>query len=601
MLDKLVEYADSYIGVTNPGFRPKEVKWALQFSTNGDFQNVLELGNTSDKKNRGKLFPKCPDFSPAEIVSWGYRHFLVDTAEVVACYTKAEKKELEKIVAKHKTFTKLISLAREAMPILGVVLNALNDKNVLEDICAKLKDKKVKPTDNVTFRIGEEFPLESSDWHQWWESFRAAQSVSNRNKDTIVPNSKKKKRCFISGNIIEPVSTHPKVSGLSDVGGLSSGTTLVGFDKEAFCSYGFDQGENAPISESSAVKYRAALDDLIKKHSATFINTKVVHWYKYMLPENSEDPLDILVSGDIEGSTLQALQQMKKMLDSIKNGEIVNLGNNQYYCLALSATGGRIMIRSWIEGKIESLTQNIYSWFEDMAIVNRNGGNALAPAPKFYAVLGSLVRDIKDVPPPLVVALWRSAITGCQLPRPVIGMALSRIRTALSKDEPVLHAGIGVLKAYLLRHYRSEEGGNEMAENIKKFVNPEHPSPAYQCGRLMAYFASLQYRALGDVGAGVVQKYYASASVTPALVIGRLTTLSQFHISKLKNNGGFWYEQRISEIFTRMGDSIPVTLTLEEQSLFALGYYQQMAELRTRKEVGEQEPIEQESIIEATV
>ena len=32
-----------------------------------------------------------------------------------------------------------------------------------------------------------------------------------------------------------------------------------------------------------------------------------------------------------------------------------------------------------------------------------------------------------------------------------------------------------------------------------------------------------------------------------------------------------------------MGDEIPVTLNLEEQSYFALGYYQQWSELNTRK------------------
>ncbi|MDD2629628.1 MAG: type I-C CRISPR-associated protein Cas8c/Csd1 [Limnochordia bacterium] len=35
------------------------------------------------------------------------------------------------------------------------------------------------------------------------------------------------------------------------------------------------------------------------------------------------------------------------------------------------------------------------------------------------------------------------------------------------------------------------------------------------------------------MGAGVVQRYYASASSTPALVLGRLTRTSQYHLDKL--------------------------------------------------------------------
>jgi len=33
----------------------------------------------------------------------------------------------------------------------------------------------------------------------------------------------------------------------------------------------------------------------------------------------------------------------------------------------------------------------------------------------------------------------------------------------------------------------------------------------------------------------------------------------------------------------RLQDAIPRTLDLEQQSLFALGYYQQLADLRTKK------------------
>lgn len=584
MLNELIAYADTQMDAPEPGFKPKQVRWALEFTSDGQFINIIELGNAGDKKNRGKLFKKCPDFSQSEIVSWGYRHFLVDSAEVVCCFTKeTDGEKLEKISAKHNTFTYLLKLASTKVESLDNISTALEDESILERIQAILEEKKAKPTDSMTIRVDGKAFLESSIWHDWWRSFREEQSFSKNNTktDTVV---KTNRNSFLSGKLVTPLSTHPKVSGLSDVGGLSSGTTLIGFDKDSFCSYGFDQGENATVGESDAAQYRAALDELIKNYSTTFANIKIVHWYKSNPLENSEDPLDILTRGDDENNAFRAQQQIQKFLSSIKTGTKASLGDNQYYCLVLSATGGRVMIRDWTQGKVKTLAENILMWFDDFAIVCRSGGNTLASSPKFYAVLGSLVRDIKDISSPLVVQIWRSAITGGKLPRPPLSMALERIKSALCKDEAVLHAGIGLVKAYLLRYYRETEGGNEMAENLKKFLNPNHPSPAYQCGRLMAYFASLQYRALGDVGAGVVQRYYASASTTPALVIGRMTTLAQFHLNKLKNKGAFWYEQQIAEIFAQIENNIPSTLSLEEQSLFALGYYQQMAEIRTKKE-----------------
>jgi CRISPR-associated protein Csd1 len=103
----------------------------------------------------------------------------------------------------------------------------------------------------------------------------------------------------------------------------------------------------------------------------------------------------------------------------------------------------------------------------------------------------------------------------------------------------------------------------------------------------MAVLAALQRAALGDVGADVIQRYYAAASTTPALVFGRLVRTAQFHLGKVKQEGpglAWWYEERIAGVCTRIGKSMPATLTLEEQSMFALGYYQQLAALRTPKE-----------------
>ncbi len=112
---------------------------------------------------------------------------------------------------------------------------------------------------------------------------------------------------------------------------------------------------------------------------------------------------------------------------------------------------------------------------------------------------------------------------------------------------------------------------------MSAYLNPDHPHPAYHCGRLLALFAGLQRAALGDVGAGVVQRYYAAASQTPGLVIGRLTANAKNHLNKLDTGLAQWFEKEIAQVMAAIKNHIPRTLTLEEQSLFALGFYQQLA------------------------
>ncbi len=119
---------------------------------------------------------------------------------------------------------------------------------------------------------------------------------------------------------------------------------------------------------------------------------------------------------------------------------------------------------------------------------------------------------------------------------------------------------------------------------MKPYMNPDHPQPAYHCGRALALFARLQRAALGDVGAGVVQRYYSAASQTPGLVLGRLAANAKNHLGKLDCGLAWWYENELAGIMCRIGDAAPRTLTLEEQSLFALGYYQQLATLNAGKQ-----------------
>lgn len=121
------------------------------------------------------------------------------------------------------------------------------------------------------------------------------------------------------------------------------------------------------------------------------------------------------------------------------------------------------------------------------------------------------------------------------------------------------------------------------------YLNPDHPAAAYQCGRLLAVLANLQRAALGDVGAGVVQRYYVAASQTPGLILGRLVANARNHLGKLEGGLAFWYENQIADVMSRLHDSAPRILDLEGQGLFALGYYQQLSVLRAGKKTANTE------------
>ena len=107
---------------------------------------------------------------------------------------------------------------------------------------------------------------------------------------------------------------------------------------------------------------------------------------------------------------------------------------------------------------------------------------------------------------------------------------------------------------------------------------------AYHCGGLMAVYAAIQKTAMPDVNAGIVERYYASAIQMPALVIGQLSSRSNHHLEKIENKKlADCFRAELQAVSTVLGSAIPATLNLEQQSYFALGYYQMGAKLNREK------------------
>ncbi len=581
MLNQLVEYAKKNISGSEPGFTTRTVRWLAEISAVGQFVNIVPLGE--DKK--GEQTSKCPAMD--NMNAGGRAHFLVETLQTVAllCKPNEEESKIACSRGKHSFFAEMVQQAATETQLLQPLANFLADGEQLDILRDRLAKEKAKPTDWLRWRIAGVDPMQHPPVLDWWRIWRDS-DFRGKSKAENKPKRGKKVAelaegvvsgemvCFLSGENLVPLSTQPKITGLSGVGGLGMGDVMAGFDKAAFCSFGLEQASNAAMGEKSAREYVDALNHLIKNHSRKLANALVVHWYKDSLVDKEDDDLLPFLFEPPGLAEASARQRAKLLLSSISSGKRSDLANNRYYAMTVSGASGRVMVRDWMEGSFEELATRIEGWFADLEIVAR-GGDRPAPNPKFMAVCGALVRDLKDFPAPTATTLWRVALSGLPIPLPLIAQALSRFRTDLIDDKPFNHARMGLIKAYFIR-----KGGNH---NMTAYLNKEHPEPAYQCGRLLAMLASLQRAALGDVGAGVVQRYYVAASQTPGLILGRLIANAKNHLNKLEGGLAFWYEGQIAAIMSQIEDRIPATLNLEKQSLFALGYYQQIAANRAGK------------------
>ena len=138
-----------------------------------------------------------------------------------------------------------------------------------------------------------------------------------------------------------------------------------------------------------------------------------------------------------------------------------------------------------------------------------------------------------------------------------------------------------LLKLYINRD-KKMKGESEL---IMPVLNKDNKDIAYNCGRLLCVYEKIQKDALGDVNASVVDRYYASASASPAYVFGRLSNLAIYHLRKIKNPGKVIYYKKLLQEITSNIDAFPKKLDMYEQANFSLGYYQQEQDFYTKKDI----------------
>lgn len=595
MLQYFVKYAQQEGIIQPPGLQRKPIKWLVVFSPDGQFLRVDDLTG-GDKKSKGREFPSVPQAPNNWLQGGGRSHFLVESlATIVDWPNKPE--EQQKIAEKHRFFVDLLRQAASArlplrsVPELEPIANSLEQGATLQAIRTELASKKAKPTDTATLALetGATLPrifVEEETWHAWWFDFLT--QIGGSTAQMMLD--------LLTGKPASPHLTHPKIRGLADIGGLATGDVLAGFDKDAFTSYGLVQGQNAAMSQETATIYVTAFNDLISTRCRKLASpkqgtgVKVVFWYSGRVPEEF-DPILAVFEEEAEASPMEILQaenRAQKALEAIRTGEHPELAQYQYYAVTLSANSGRVIVRDWMEGRFEELVNNVKAWFNDLSIIAQNG-NSIKNSFKFADILGATVRDPSEVQASIASTLWRCALKRTPIPYEVMAQTLRRVHVDIVQDESPRESRFGLLKAFTIRC--------ERVPTMTAELNQHETHPAYLCGRIMALLGDIQRKALGSVGAGVIQRYYAAASATPALVLGRLIRTAQIaHLPKIEQEGlRNWFESQLAHLWSQMKNAPPRTLTLEEQTLFAMGYYHQLAARSQRSQPeAEESPAEQD-------
>jgi CRISPR-associated protein Csd1 len=372
---------------------------------------------------------------------------------------------------------------------------------------------------------------------------------------------------LVSGEMDEQQSIHPSIKGVW--GAQSSGANIVSFNLDAFRSWNKKQGLNAPIGKYSVFSYTTAINHLLRRDSPQRIqigDTSTVFWAEKQ--SQVETDLPLWLSEPNKDDPDQNSRKIKSLYESVRRGGFSpDDESNRFYLLGLAPNASRIAIRFWQVGTVAEISRRIVQHFDDLKI---DHAAHEPPYPSLFRLLVHIATLGKadNIPPNLGGDFMRAIINGMPYPHTLFQAAIRRIRAERTVD----YYRVALIKAVLNRRYRANQQSLQLEKEITVSLDKERTEMGYRLGRLFSVLESIQDRAQGDINAGIRDRYYGSASSSPRSVFSTLMKLKNHHLAKLDAPG--YYEKLVGEIMEGV-EQFPAQLNLEQQGLFAIGYYHQ--------------------------
>ncbi|RGE49147.1 CRISPR-associated protein Csd1 [Mannheimia granulomatis] len=551
--------------VPSYGFSEEKIGWVLVLDTKGELVDVVP--NLTDAK---KPQPKLMSVPRPEKRTSGIKpNFLWDkTAYVLGVEANKEKNAEPPFVLSLDTFSAFkehhLSILKqsddEGCQALCAFLENWQPENFAESICPNdLLDA------NVVFKLDG-----TGGYIHQRETVQSLWAVQLQNDEA------EQGLCLISGKEAPIARLHPAIKGVQ--GGQSSGGSIISFNQESFASFGKEQGANAPVSEMSAFAYTTALNYLLRRengHCLMIGDTSTVFWAEAADNKaqavNSEDFFaKILTPPDDE----QEAEKVFHILEQLAKGRPLQeiapdlSPDTRFYVLGLAPNAARISIRFWLDTTFGQLAENLAAHWQDLAI--EPCGWKTPPSIWRLLLQTAVLGKTENISPVLAGEMTRAVLNGTPYPLSLLAQLIGRIRA----DGDVNGLRVSMIKAVLQRRFRK----GFIAEEVPVSLNQESTNLAYVLGRLFAVLERIQYQALGDLNAGIADRYYGSASAVPFSVFPRLLSGAKHHLSRLrKDKAGMAVnlEKDLGEIIGKLPETFPRHLNIDEQGRFAIGYYHQ--------------------------
>ncbi|MEO0814669.1 MAG: type I-C CRISPR-associated protein Cas8c/Csd1, partial [Myxococcota bacterium] len=265
-------------------------------------------------------------------------------------------------------------------------------------------------------------------------------------------------------------------------------------------------------------------------------------------------------------------QDLQAFLNSVRDGRCTHEPSGKdakFFVLGLMPNASRLAVNLFFQSDVQTLVEKLHEHHSHLRI---EPWDRFPEFPPIWMLLKETVRRGDSVSPVLEGPLLRAILTGGLYPRAWFQAVLRRLHA----ERAVTLLKCAAIRAYLTRNRKME---------VPMSLSLESTSAAYRIGRLFAALEKTQDDALGNVNSGIRDRFYSSASATPGVVMPRLMRTYQHHLAKLVGGRKTNREKLVQEILSPLDplEGFPERLTLEDQGLFALGYYHQRQDFFTKR------------------
>lgn len=573
ILQALVEYYENLEKqgcIAKRGWCQAKISYGIELYTDGRVKGILSLkrevqaGKKTAWVSRNMIVPEMVTRSSGIAAN-----FLCDNSKYILGIDKSGTSKRIKdcyLAAKEKHLTILQNVQGEMAGAICKFFRDWNPEKAKENKVIAERWEEITDGGNLIFCIGTEFAQEDKGIKEAWEG--SLDAVKEGIQGT----------CLVTGKKGEISRIHKSIKGVP--GAQSSGAALVSFNAPAFESYGKEQSYNAPVGKYAEFAYTTALNYLLAQREYTFPlgDSMVVYWAESAKKEY-QDIFSYFIAPTIDNQKV-----IRDVFEKLKKGEYFNINDiklnpdQKFFILSLAPNAARLSVRFFYQNSFGEILKNIERHYERLEIVK--------PAwdEERYLGINDMLRETvnqnsKDKKPVsnMAALVLNAILADSRYPASLYTDTLIRIRAEQGK---VSWRRAAIIKAYLIKNYKWEEGGICMGFDEKS------EDTAFILGSLFSVLEAIQLDANPGIKATIRDRYFNSACATPASIFPILIKLKNSHIKKLERDKGsskIYYEKLLTELMGRL-KGFPKRLSLEEQGRFILGYYHQTQKKYEKRE-----------------